>query len=713
MLKELIAKNNFSSFIFIMKTVQITPKFSYSKTVLGNESKEKMQKKNISNHKKIGWNSFPLFNFAGQIPKAKRLEKSDYLISSYISEINKARNFHGDRAVVDLSMGNPDLTPPNKAKQILKEKVNDLWSHRYNSPKGEGALFHTVSSWMKTRFGIEINPRTEVMVTSGSSDAIDHIFTAFANTGDKVLVPNPGYSLYDDLITRHDLKKVQFDLKPENNYLPNIEELPKDAKVLILNYPHNPTGSFAPKETFEKIVKWAKENNTLIIHDMDNSEVTHTGTKPIGIMEVDSAKDIAFQVHTMSKAQSMPGLRIAFCISDKENIDNLLSAKYLSGGSVYVPVQHAAIEALKDEEGYIKKINKIYHNRKETAIKWLNLLGSNAKPTDGTYYLWAKVPPEFTSDEFFKYVLHKAHVAFTPGTVFGSNGEGYVRIVMSADEKVIDKCFERIKNAGIRFDVPKSKLPKETQKEIAQMADGSYKLESKADRDFKLYKKELEEKRKILLQRFTTKDKKFQKFVPQKDILLPWNILKDRQSVYLQNIREGKALFGEIKDITPFSDKSEYKRLANIIQKQWLKKPYPEADILAPYRSTTFYPDAHYFTLTTEDGRLQAIANVEIQKDGIIWGRSLNTAPWNQGKDGEIRGCGKAIIARMVSFCLERGIDTLKFATNKPENIKLYKSIGMEEDGKRNFNGEIHTVLKFNKQAMELFLNKYQINLSF
>lgn len=159
--------------------------------------------------------------FCGLTPAANRLSKSDYLISEYISEIGKARYLHGDKSVVDLSMGNPDLIPPEKAKEALKEKVNDLWSHRYN----------------------------------------------------------------------------------------------------------NPTGSFAPKKVFEEAVKWAKEHKTLIIHDMDNSEVTHSGRKPTGIMQVDGAKDVAFQIHTMSKAQSMPGLRVAFTVSDKENIDNLLNNK--------------------------------------------------------------------------------------------------------------------------------------------------------------------------------------------------------------------------------------------------------------------------------------------------------------------------------------------------------------------------------------------------
>ncbi len=436
--------------------------------------------------------------FGSIIPPAKRLSKSDYLISSYIREIGKARNFHGDKSVVDLSMGNPDLTPPEKAKQVLKEKVNDLWSHRYNNPKGEGALFHTVATWMEKRFGVKINPRTEVMAASGASDAIDHIFTAYANTGDKILVPNPGYSLYDDLITRHDLNRVPFDLNPAKGYLPDFSQMPTDAKILILNYPHNPTGSFAPKAVFEEAVEWARKNKVLIIHDMDNSEVTHTGIKPAGIMQVDGAKDLAFEIHTMSKAQSMPGFRIAFAVSDEDNINNLLNAKYLSGGSVYVPVQHSAIAALKDEEGYIDKVNKIYRSRKNTTINWLNKLGSDAKATDGTYYLWAKIPPEFTSDEFYKYVLHKAQVAFTPGTVFGTNGEGYVRIVMSADENTINKCFSRIKKAGIRFNTPKSKLQQSLQEEISKMADGTYSVEPKAERDFREYLLTLEKLRETL-----------------------------------------------------------------------------------------------------------------------------------------------------------------------------------------------------------------------
>jgi hypothetical protein len=223
----------------------------------------------------------------------------------------------------------------------------------------------------------------------------------------------------------------------------------------------------------------------------------------------------------------------------------------------------------------------------------------------------------------------------------------------------------------------------------------------------------LDQRRKALGSRFAEKDEKFTNFIPKSDVKLPWNILKDGQGAYIQDVQDGKPMVADIKDITPFSDKTEYETISKDIKNQWLRKAYPDADILPPYKSQTFYPDAYYITLRSEDGKLQAIANLEIQDDGVIWGRNLNTAPWNQGENGQIRGCGKAVIARMVSFCLETGNNTLKFATDKPENIRFYKNIGMVEDGTRNLGGCINTVLKFDKEAMETFLNKYQINLAF
>lgn len=656
--------------------------------------------------------------FTGGIVPAKRLEKSNHIISGYIREIYKARWLHGDKAVIDLSMGNPDLTPPERAKEMLKRKVNDLWSHRYNSPKGEGSFLNEISVWMEKRFGVKINPKTEVMATSGSSDAIDHIFTAYANKGDKVLIPNPGYALYNDIIIRHDLVSVPYELHPKNNYLPDfkkISEQSNDAKIMILNYPHNPTGVFAPKQVYDDAIKFAKERGILIINDVDNSEVAHFGEKPLTIMQSEGAKDVAFQIHTFSKAQSMPGFRVAFAVSNEKFINNLLEAKFLSGGSVYTPVQAAASEALVDSERYIDKVNNIYRSRKNACIERLNKLGSDAKPTDGTYYLWAKIPEGFTSNEFFKYTLHKAHVAFTPGTVFGKNGEGYVRIVMSADENIINKAFDKIEKAGIRFDIPKNKLPEDVQEEIKLMASDDYLIKPKAERDFEEYLLKLVAKKKSLELKLANQDEKFRLLLPKDDSIksLNENVLKEGQSVYLQNLKDGKPLFGEVEDIYPFNDAS-YKNIYNLIKKDWLpfaKDVNPSAEILPAYKVGKFYDDATYFTLIANN-KLQAVGNLEIQPDNCLWVRCLNSAPWNQGKAPEVRGAGTTVMARMVSFCLETGNDTLKLATDNPKNIAFYKNLGMKEEGFREINGSKNTVLSFDKDSMNKLLDKFKINLS-
>lgn len=681
------------------------------------QNRNKTEKQTVNNtvKKTVSRASLPYFvSFYGEIKPANRLNSSPFLISKYIEEISKARDFHGNKSVVDMSMGNPDLLPPEKAKETLRKKINDVWSHRYNNPKGEGELFHTAGTWMKERFGVEVNPRTEVMVTSGASDAISTILDAYANPGDKILIPNPGYSLYDDLIVLKDLKKSSYPLDPENAYLPDFSKMPKDAKILIFNYPHNPTGSFATKKALEEAVKFAKENNILLIHDMDNSEVTHTGKKPMGIMQVEGAKDVAVEVHTMSKAQAMPGLRVAFVVSDKDNINNLFKAKLLSGSSVYTPVQSAAATALIDEEGYIQKVNEIYRNRKNLCIQRLQDLGCDAKATDGTYYLWAKIPEGFTSDEFVKYVLNKAQVAFTPGTVFGSNGEGFVRLVMSADEKIINGAFDRIKESGIRFDTPKSQLPKDVQKEIKTMTDDSYSITPKWQRDYDAYQETLEKRAMELSKKYQDKDEVFKSFIPKKEnySTLPWNILKDGQSVYLQNIKDGKSMFGEVKDLPAFSSPEEYQNLKHDLKTQWASAKYPDAEILPSYKFMKLRSDAYYFVLKTDD-KIQALMNVEAKEDRTLWAWALNTAPWNQGENREMTKCGTAVMARAVSFCLETGNDKLRLATDKPQNVKFYASLGMKEEETQDSEGRPNTVMVFDKESMKLFLNKYQKDLAF
>lgn len=699
--------------------MNILPVSEYKSVYYSNKTLQSVRKNitKVSNPPQNPYNILNPISFYGlNIKPAARLFKSDYGTPKYIEEIFKARSFYGDREIIELGMGNPDILPPENARKTLKRKIDDLWSHRYNFPKGEWDFRKGVSEWFDNRFGVKLNPSNEIMMSAGASDGVDMILAAYTEKGDRLLIPDPGYTVYRDLAAKNDLDVVPFELKEENGYLPDFDKIkPEDlkgVKGMVLNYPNNPMGVFAPLSFYEKAVKFAKEHNIFIIHDFDNSEITHTGVKPVGILNVEGAKDVAFEVHTLSKAHNMPGMRIGFVASNQEFIDNLLKVKNLENNSVYSATQAAAIAALKDSE-YITKVNAEHRVRKETAIKRMRELGSNAEPSLGTYYLWTKIPQGFTSDEFFKYVLHKGHVAFTPGTIYGKNGEGYVRVVMSADTTIINKAFDKIQQAGIRFDKPKSELPVELQDEIGKIAKGEISMKPKYIRDFEVYKTTLKEKQIELIKRLEGKDTYLKAYLPDMSIVdsLPTFLMKDRQIVYLKNTHSLKPCFGEIREIMPFSKTSTYENLSDVIKNVWLKDKTTDSEILKMYKESKFYPDATYITMFAEN-KLQGIVNVEIQ-DGEFWVRGLNTAPWNQGNDPQIQGIGSSLMARAMSLCLETGQPKLKLAPNNSQNAVFYKGMGFKDDGAKEFNGIDYPVLSIDKPGMLKFLEQYQRFLSY
>lgn len=654
------------------------------------------------------------------IKPAARLFKSDYGTPKYIEEIFNARSLYGDREIIELGMGNPDILPPESARKTLKKKIDDLWSHRYNFPKGEWDFRKGVSEWMETRFGVTLNPSNEIMMSSGASDGVDMILAAYTERGDRLLVPDPGYTVYRDLAAKNDLEVVPLELKAENNYLPDFSKIKKEdlkgVKGMVLNYPNNPMGVFAPLSFYEKAVKFAKKHNIFLIHDFDNSEITHLGDKPVGILSVEGAKDVAFEVHTLSKAHNMPGLRVGFVASNKEFIDNLLKVKNLENNSVYTATQAAAISALRDTT-YIDMVNAEHRLRKNTAVSRLRELGSEANPSMGTYYLWSKIPEGFTSDEFFKYVLHKGHVAFTPGTIYGKNGDGYVRVVMSGDTEVINTAFDKIKNAGIRFDTPKWALPQDVQEEIRKINNDELNLAPKYVRDMEDYKVTLRAKEQDLKARLSGMPEELQAYLPKLSELetLPTYILKDRQLMYLKNSHSLKPCFGEVRDIPPFSKESSYENLRDVISNVWAKDKTADAEIIKMYKDGKFYPDSTYLTLFSEN-KLQGLVSVELQsgKTGSeMWIRGLNTAPWNQGEDPQIQGVGTALMARAMSLCLETGNPILKLAPNNAKNAVFYKKMGFKEAGVKEFGGIDYPVLSIDKAGMTKFLDEYQRSLSY
>lgn len=650
------------------------------------------------------------------IKPAARLFKSDYGTPQYIEEIFKARTLFGDREITELGMGNPDILPPESARETLKRKIDDLWSHRYNFPKGEWSFRKGVSDWFDGRFGVKLNPSNEIMMSSGASDGIDMILAAYTEKGDKILIPDPGYTVYRDLAAKNDLEVVPVDLKAENDYLPDFSKIkPEDlkgVKGMVLNYPNNPMGVFAPLSFYEKAVKFAKENNIFLIHDFDNSEITHTGAKPVGILCVPGAKDVAFEVHTLSKAHNMPGMRVGFVASNSEFIDNLLKVKNLENTSVYSATQAAAISALRDSE-YIEKVNAEHRLRKNTTIERLHRLGSSASPSQGTYYLWTQIPPGFKSDEFFKYVLYKGHVALTPGTIYGKNGDGFVRVVMSGDTSVINSAFDKIEKAGIRFDTPKWELPEEIQAEIERISRGEMNIVPKYLRDFEAYKLVLTRKAHELNERLKGKPEQLRAFLPDLSIYdsLPTYIMKDRQIVYLKNSHSLKPCYGEIREIPPFSKENAYNNLREVLQNSWGQDKTHGSEIIKMYQEGRIYPDATYITLFS-DKKLQGVVNIEVQ-DNEFWIRGLNTAPWNQGEDPQIQGVGSALMARAMSLCLETGQKVLKLAPNNAKSEAFYKKMGFVDTGVKEFNGIDYPVLSIDEAGMKKYIEEYQKYLSY
>lgn len=658
--------------------------------------------------------------FGSNIKPAERLTKSDFETPKYINEITKARNLYGDQEVIELGMGNPDILPPAEARKTLKKNIDDLWSHRYNYPKGSYTFRKGVSDWFDKRFNLKINPGTEIMMSAGASEGVDLILSAYTEKGDKILTPDPGYTVYRDLIAKNDLEPVPLELKAENHYLPDFDSIKeedlKGVKGIILNYPNNPMGAFAPLDFYKKAVEFAKEHNLFIIHDFDNTEINHYGKKPVGILQVPDAKDVAFEVHTLSKAHNMPGMRIGFVASNKEFVDNLLQAKLLTNNSVYTPIQEAAVAALRDNENYIDKVNIEHRKRKNYTIDRLKQLGSDAQVTEGTYYLWAKIPEGFHSDEFFKYVLHKAHVAFTPGTIYGKNGDGYIRIVMSAGTEEIGRAFDKLEKNGIRFDRPKSALSAEEKQELERIVKGDIDLKPKYIRDLEEYKVKLVQTRNTIAERLSDKPDKLKTYLTDLNTIetLPTYLVKNNQSIYLKNTQSASPCIGEVVDIPVFSKESLYKNIFEYIKNNWANGDYPKAEVRSDYEKGKYYPDATYITLYAED-KLQGIVNIEVQDDGAFWVRNLNTAPWNQGENPLIKGVGTALMARSISFAIEADKFPLKLATSSAKNIEFYKKMGFQEAGTKKFYpGDVpNQVLIMNKEKAHEFLEDYQRFLSY
>jgi LL-diaminopimelate aminotransferase len=354
--------------------------------------------------------------------------------------------------VIDLGIGDPDLSPLPIVIEKFKESTGISGVHKYPSYKGSEELRYAVAKWYESRFGVKLDHENEVLILIGAKEGIGHIPLAFINPGDGVLVPDPGYPVYRAGTILADGLPIPMPLREENNFLPDISILEKDrsllkkCKMMYINYPNNPTSAVANEDFFEKIVAFAHRHNIMACHDATYSEITFDGFKANSFLSVNGAKDIGVEFHSLSKSCNMTGWRIGFVVGNKDIIAGLGKVKTNLDSGVFNVVQLAAVEAIRTMPENLKRMLPIYTQRRDVLTEALIKIGFKMKKPQATFYLWVPVPADMKSAVFCEKMLGECGVLVTPGTGFGNEGEGYFRISLTTATAQIEEACQRIKN---------------------------------------------------------------------------------------------------------------------------------------------------------------------------------------------------------------------------------------------------------------------------
>lgn len=351
--------------------------------------------------------------------------------------------------LIDLSIGDPDIPTPPDIVESLKRAVENPVNHRYPSYDGMPTYKKAVAEWYKRRFNVSLDPFEEVLSLIGSKEGIGHIPLAFVNPNDIVLVPSPGYPVYHIGTLFTGGEPYIMPLYEQNGFLPDLsvipEEVYKKAKLMFINYPNNPTSAIAGREFFERVVEIARTYNIIVCHDAAYSEIYYDDQKPMSFLEVDGAKDVGIEFHSLSKTYNMTGWRIGFAVGNRDVISGLGKIKTNLDSGVFQAIQEAGITALNMGDDKLKPIRDTYQERRDVLYEGLKGLGLSVIKPQATFYLWAKVPEGYDSSGFVVHLLERAGVMITPGVGFGSPGEGYVRFALTVGVDRIREAIERIR----------------------------------------------------------------------------------------------------------------------------------------------------------------------------------------------------------------------------------------------------------------------------
>ncbi len=382
------------------------------------------------------------------IQPAERLSLvSEYYFSRKLKEVAQL-NAEG-KDIISLAIGSPDMPPSEKTVEKLAEVARQANAHGYQPTMGTPELRTAMADFYKRWYGVDLDPKTEVLPLIGSKEGILHVTLAFVNPGDEVLVPNPGYPTYTSLSTILGAKIVNYNLREDNGWQPDFDELEtmdlSRVKLMWTNYPNMPTGGNARMETYERLVRFAKEHNIVVVNDNPYSFILNDN--PMSLLQVEGAKDCCIEFNSMSKSHNMPGWRVGMCMSNPTFISWILKIKSNVDSGTFRGIQLAAVEALNNDAEWHHQANiTTYSARRKYAEQIMDVLGCSYDKSQVGMFLWGRIPDSYADvEDLTEKILHEARVFITPGFIFGSNGKRYIRISLCAKEEKLAEALQRIK----------------------------------------------------------------------------------------------------------------------------------------------------------------------------------------------------------------------------------------------------------------------------
>ena len=380
------------------------------------------------------------------IKPAQRLNDiKEYYFSTKLREISEL-NKRG-KNIINMGIGNPDLSPPENVRNALEKATKDNGSHKYQPYKGINQLRMSISDFYKKNYNVSLDSDKNILPLIGSKEGIMHISLAFLNKGDKVLIPNPGYPSYQSITKLVGAEPIFYPLLEKNNWLPDLDALKllvsDNMKLMWINYPNMPTGKNSNIEFFKKIYDFAVSNDILVINDNPYSFILNDN--PLSFLSVDSSFDHCLELNSLSKSHNMAGWRVGMVVGSKNNIDTILRVKSNIDSGMYYAIQKGAIEALCLNSSWYKSMNKIYRKRREIVYKICDKLKLKYDKNSSGMFVWAKIKSsDITSMQFVDNLLYNKEIFITPGSIFGTNGEGYVRLSLCLSKDKLNEALNKL-----------------------------------------------------------------------------------------------------------------------------------------------------------------------------------------------------------------------------------------------------------------------------